>query len=171
MTEGFTMMAFKRILVPFDFSETSAAAVNYAVDIAKKFGANLAFIYVGDRTGAEAVAESGIVTSGEREVDAATRGSLLQMLSPADRASLNPQFYVRTGDPAEEIVQLASDHDIDLIVMGTHGRGFVGHLVMGSVAERVVRTAPCPVLTVRNPAHPVAHVEVVPEAAIAARAI
>jgi nucleotide-binding universal stress UspA family protein len=52
--------------------------------------------------------------------------------------------------PASEIVQYAKEQTIDLIVMGTHGRGFMGHAVMGSVAEKVVRTAPCPVLTVRN---------------------
>jgi nucleotide-binding universal stress UspA family protein len=51
------------------------------------------------------------------------------------------------------IVDYARDHDVDIIVMGTHGRGALGHLVMGSVAERVVRLAPCPVLTVRHPEH------------------
>ena len=58
---------------------------------------------------------------------------------------------VREGAPFYEIIQFAKENDIDLIVMGTHGRGFVGHVVMGSVAEKVVRTAPCPVLTIRNP--------------------
>jgi len=60
---------------------------------------------------------------------------------------------VRPGTPATEIVHYAEEEDIDLIVMGTHGRGFMSHMVMGSVAEKVVRTAPCPVLTVRNANH------------------
>jgi nucleotide-binding universal stress UspA family protein len=58
---------------------------------------------------------------------------------------------VRSGSPAAEIIRYAEDRSIDLIVMGTHGRGIVAHAVMGSVAEKVVRTAPCPVLTVREP--------------------
>ena len=57
------------------------------------------------------------------------------------------------ASPYAEILLYAGEHDIDLIVMGTHGRGAVAHLIMGSVAERVVRTAPCPVLTVRHPDH------------------
>ncbi|MGC4084340.1 MAG: universal stress protein [Vicinamibacterales bacterium] len=77
-------------------------------------------------------------------------------------------MYVRTGAPADEIVNFARGNEIDLIVMGTHGRGLVGHLLMGSVAEKVVRTAPCPVLTVRNP-HAAQGLEVVAEAAEAAR--
>jgi nucleotide-binding universal stress UspA family protein len=60
---------------------------------------------------------------------------------------------VRAGTPYVEILTYAKDHDIDLIVMGTHGRGFVGRVVMGSVAEKVVRYAPCPVLTVHNEEH------------------
>ncbi len=78
------------------------------------------------------------------------REHLLTILAPGDRIALNPQFFVRAGTPAAEIVRFASEHDTDLIVMGTHGRGLVGHMVMGSVAEKVVRTAPCPVLTVRR---------------------
>ncbi len=57
------------------------------------------------------------------------------------------------GGPYVEIVRYAKERDIDLIVMGTHGRGFVAHMLMGSVAEKVVRRAPCPVLTVRHPEH------------------
>ena len=71
-------------------------------------------------------------------------------LTPDERASLRSTQLVVFGAPARDIVNHAAANDIDLIVMGTHGRGSIQHLLMGSVAERVVRTAPCPVLTVRD---------------------
>jgi universal stress protein A len=141
------MIALQRVLVPHDFSETSAASVTYAVALARSFGAELTFLYVGDRS----QIENEIPVSEDGSVREVARERLLTMLAPADRIALNPQFFVRAGTPATEIARFASEHDTDLIVMGTHGRGLVGHMVMGSVAEKVVRIAPCPVLTVRNP--------------------
>ena len=77
-----------------------------------------------------------------------------QRLTDADRRDLDALAVVRISDaPADEIVGYARDEGMDLIVMGTHGRKAVAHLLLGSVAERVVRTAPCPVLTVRDPAN------------------
>jgi nucleotide-binding universal stress UspA family protein len=142
------MIALKRILVPHDFSETSASAVTYAVALAKTFGAALTFLYVRDRTQTGLENEISLVEDGVIEKEA--RDRLLRILSPADQAALNPEVSVRTGLPAAEIVRFAREDETDLIVLGTHGRGFVGHMVMGSVAEKVVRTAPCPVLTVRR---------------------
>jgi nucleotide-binding universal stress UspA family protein len=81
----------------------------------------------------------------------AVRERTVQILSPREKAEFKPSFVFRSGSPAAEIVKYAAEADIDLIVMGTHGRGFVAHVVMGSVAEKVVRSAPCPVLTVRHP--------------------
>ncbi|MBS1818223.1 MAG: universal stress protein [Acidobacteria bacterium] len=160
------MIALKRILVPHDFSETSAAAVNYAVTLARSFGAELVFLYVGDR--AQARVEGGMPDGPDGEVTGAAHEAMVQVLAPADRTALNPRCFVLAGSPAEEIVRVAREHEFDLIVMGTHGRGLVGHLLMGSVAEKVVRTAPCPVLTVRNP-YGAQGLEVVAEAAEAAR--
>lgn len=162
------MIALKRVLVPHDFSETSVAATTYAVALAKSFGAELAFLYVGDRTREDLEGE--IPMGSDGRVTDAVRQRLMKVLAPADQVALNPQFYVRPGTPAAEIVNFARENDIDLIVMGTHGRGFVGHMMMGSVAEKVVRTAPCPVLTVRNPGQAAQGLEVVPEALDAARA-
>lgn len=160
------MIALNRILVPHDFSETSLAAVNYAVTLARNFAAEVTFLYVGDRSRAELEGEVPIGPDGQ--VTESARRAMLSVLDSADQAAIHPEFFVRTGTPAEEIVHFAREHEIDLIVMGTHGRGFVGHLLMGSVAEKVVRTAPCPVLTVRNP-HAAEGLEVVAEAAEAAR--
>jgi nucleotide-binding universal stress UspA family protein len=148
--EGFEMIALNRILVPCDFSETSAAAVRYAVALARNFGARLHFLHVGDR--AQSQFESEFPIGLENAVEDAVRERLLRIVTPQEEVELNPEFAVRPGAPAAEIVRYAQDANIDLIVMGTHGRGLVGHMVMGSVAEKVVRTASCPVLTVRTPA-------------------
>ncbi len=143
------MIALKRILVPCDFSDTSAAAVRYGIALARNFGARLHFLHVGDR--AQSQFESEFPIGLEDAVEDAVRERLLRIVNPQEQMELNPEFAVRPGAPAAEIVRYAQEAKIDLIVMGTHGRGFVGHMVMGSVAEKVVRTAPCPVLTVRTP--------------------
>jgi len=75
------------------------------------------------------------------------------LLTEAERSALRARLLTRVGHPFVEVVRYAREESIDLIVMGTHGRGAVGHLLLGSVAERVVRKAPCPVLTVRHPQH------------------
>ena len=143
------MISLKRILAPYDFSETSAAAVNYATGLARNFGAQLYFLHVGDRAQTDFDTEFPIGLEGA--VEDAVRDRMVKIMSPHEQTEFRPEFAVRPGAPAVEIVRYATAQDIDLIVMGTHGRGFVGHVVMGSVAERVVRTAPCPVLTIRNP--------------------
>jgi nucleotide-binding universal stress UspA family protein len=81
----------------------------------------------------------------------AIRERLSKIMANREQLELKPTFLVLSGAPYIEIVGYANDHAIDLIVMGTHGRGPVAHALMGSVAEKVVRNAPCPVLTVRHP--------------------
>lgn len=161
------MIALKRVLVPHDFSETSAAAVTYAVGMARNFGADVVFLYVADRPQPEFDADMAVDADGQ--VTGGVREAMQQSLGMGSAAAVSARFYAQAGTPADVIVRFAREHEIDLIVMGTHGRGFVGHLLMGSVAEKVVRTAPCPVLTVRNP-HAAEGLEVVAEAAEAARA-
>jgi nucleotide-binding universal stress UspA family protein len=88
----------------------------------------------------------------QTQIEEEARKRIEALVSDEDKKTLNARAAVVTSaGAAETIVQYASDHAIDLIVMGTHGRRGVDHLLMGSVAERVVRTAPCPVLTVRHP--------------------
>jgi nucleotide-binding universal stress UspA family protein len=162
------MIALKRILVPHDFSDTSTAATNYAVALARNFGAQLAFLYVAD--GSKTELEGEIPVAADGAVVEAVRNRLVGTLAPVDQVVLSPEFHARAGTPAVEIVRFAREHEIDLIVMGTHGRGFVGHVVMGSVAEKVVRTAPCPVLTVRSHTPAAQGLNVVVDAIGAARA-
>jgi nucleotide-binding universal stress UspA family protein len=149
--EGFNMIALQRILVPHDFSETSDAAVRYAIALARNFGARIHLLHVSDQARFDLETEFPLGLEGALED--AVRERLLKILTPAEQTELKPQFVVRAGVPATEIVRYAEAEAVDLIVMGTHGRGPVGHMVMGSVAEKVVRTATCPVLTVRQPQH------------------
>ena len=143
------MISLSHILVPYDFSETSAAAVRYAITLARNSRARITFLHVGNSAQADFDTEFPIGLQDARED--AVRERLLKIVTPQEQVELAPQFVVRPGNPAVEIVRYADEHGVDLIVMGTHGRGFVAHVVMGSVAEKVVRTAFCPVLTVRNP--------------------
>jgi nucleotide-binding universal stress UspA family protein len=143
------MFALSHILVPHDFSETSAAAARYAIAVARNSHARITFLHVSSSAQAAFDTEFPIGLDDARED--AVRERLLKIVSPLEQIELAPQFVVRPGSPAAEIVRYAEEHAVDLIVMGTHGRGFVAHVVMGSVAEKVVRTAPCPVLTVRDP--------------------
>lgn len=145
------MIAIKRILVPHDFSETSEAAVRYGAALARTFGAKLHLLHVSEKERTDVETEFPLGLEGTQED--ASRERLLKIMSPQQLTELAPELSLRPGTPHAEIVRYAKDHDIDLIVMGTHGRGFVAHAVMGSVAEKVVRHAPCPVLTVRHPQH------------------
>lgn len=145
------MIALKRILVPHDFSETSVEAVRYAIALARNFCARLYFLHVGHHAVNQFEMEFPIGLADALEDG--VRERLLRIVTPLENSELHPQFAIRPGTPAAEIVRYAEDEDIDLIVMGTHGSGFMRHMMMGSVAEKVVRTAPCPVLTVRNAKH------------------
>lgn len=144
------MLAWRRILVPTDFSETSEVAVREGVALARTFGANLILLYVGDGPASEASTEFPLGI--DADLQDAERERMLQILAPFDRETLRPEFVVCAGSAAQEIVRCAEEREVDVIVMGTHGRSGVRHMLLGSVAERVIRTAPCPVLVVRGQA-------------------
>ena len=139
-------MTVKSILVPTDFSETSDAALRYATGMAQALGAQLYLMHVPGKTGEDFEANFPV-----GRFETATRERLGTFLSPEEIERLQPEYALRIGTPADEIIRYADARDVDLIIMGTHGRSGVAHLLMGSVAEQVVRTAPCPVLLVRNP--------------------
>jgi nucleotide-binding universal stress UspA family protein len=139
------MILLKRILVATDFSEASDAAMDYGRSLAQTFGSSLHLLHVTENHFLRPTAAD------PSQITAATHQRLSDRLTDHDRAALHATTALKTSDhPAEEIVEYAKMHRIDLIVMGTHGRGAVAQLLVGSVAERVVRTAPCPVLTVRS---------------------
>ena len=151
------MMTIKNILVATDFSDTSTAALAYARELAHAFNGTLHVLHVTGNVVAEAIGIEGYTTDWvalQREVDDAARQQLEGVVTEDDRRALAAKSIVITSNsPARAIVSYANDAHIELIVLGTHGRGGMAHLLMGSVAEQVVRTAPCPVLTVRQIVH------------------
>ena len=150
------MIRLTQILVPTDFSDASTAAMDYGRALARTFGASLQLLHVVDNPFLRPMAAD------PHSFKTATVQHLFERLTDDDRAALHAVAVLETSDdPAEKIVTYAKAHDSDLIVMGTHGRGAMARLLAGSVAEKVVRTAPCPVLTVRHPEHEF----VVPDAA------
>lgn len=146
-------MAFKNILVATDFGDTSQAALASARQLAHAFGSALHVLHIAGNVVAEAVSVEGYTTDYvalQREVEQAARASLEGIVTDEDRRALSARAVVITADtPAPAIVSYAKDARIDLIVVGTHGRGRGPYEPLGSIAERVVRTAPCPVLVVR----------------------
>jgi nucleotide-binding universal stress UspA family protein len=144
------MIVLRNVLVAVDFGEASEAALTYGRNFARQFGARLHVIHVLENRFLRPMLND------PQAIENATCQHLLDRLTVVDRESLKAVAVVRTSDdPADEIVRYAREQGIDLIVLGTHGRRGVEHLLLGSVAERVVRTAGCPVLTVKNPEHKV----------------
>lgn len=148
------MIALKNVLVATDFEEAAAVALTYGRGLARTFGATLHVLHVLDDVGARAATMAGYGVDVERmqiELEQAAQTQLDALLSDEDRRDLRAKAVVLTSTtPALSIVQYARDEAVNLIVVGTHGRGVVSHFLVGSVAERIVRTAPCPVLTVRS---------------------
>ena len=143
------MINLRRILVPTDFSETSEAALRYGIALTRRFVARIYLLNVPDHPGKAAEAEYPIGIFETMQNAAYDR--LRQLLTAQELRELQPECAMRIGQPADEIVRYGHHHSIDLIVMGTHGREGVMRAVLGSVAETVVRRAPCPVLTVHHP--------------------
>jgi nucleotide-binding universal stress UspA family protein len=135
---------FTRILVPTDFSPASGAALRYARALSAKFGATLELLHVLDNDFLRAV------VTDPRDVEAGALQKVQSLLTAGERDQGARALVMRSDDPADEIVSYARSTPVDLIVMGTHGRHGVAHLLMGSVAEKIVRDAPCPVMTVRE---------------------
>ena len=145
------MIGLKRILVPIDFSETSEAALRYGIELARAFGSQIYLLNVPEAKSEEADAEFPIGLF--ETMHNAAHDRLGHLLTESERRELRPECAMRLGTPSEEIVRHAAEHEIDLIVMGTHGREGIARAVLGSVAEIVVRRAMCPVLTVHHPEH------------------
>ena len=149
------MIALKNILVATDFSEPSDAALAYGRALARNFNATLHLLHAADNLLSASYGVEGFVATlpeMQQEIEDSARQRLNELLIDNDPDALpGKPVLVTSNTPAVAIVEYAAREHIDLIVTGTHGRGAVAHLLMGSVAEHVVRTAPCPVLTVRHP--------------------
>lgn len=142
-------LALKTIMVATDFGDAANLALEYASVLARRFGANLRIVHAVEMPmmlGTEfGLSDAGRLT--ERAIED-RQAQLAETVARVSGDEVIGQLLV--GDPAQKIVEYAADHAVDLIVMGTHGRRAIAHLLMGSVAEQVVRTAPCPVFTVRD---------------------
>jgi nucleotide-binding universal stress UspA family protein len=157
------------VLVPTDFSRTAQAALDYALDLCELVGARLTLLHVTNRAKVEEelkgldslgylfqTTES--MASGTEvkpaslqwaRLEEVARRQLEQSVDPARRGKLPIEFTCRDGYPSQTITQYAQEHGVDLIVMGTQGRGRTAQFVMGSVTQNVIRSADCPVLTVK----------------------
>jgi universal stress protein A len=145
------MIALKRILVATDFSEPADVAVNYGRDLARAYDGTLHVIHVIEDMLAFYGPDVGFALADvERNIEAAVQRDLDATISTQDDDSLKVVATVQRGSNVSHVItEYARTNAIDLIIVGTHGRGAVSRFLMGSVAERVVRSAPCPVLTVR----------------------
>jgi len=150
------MIKLKRILAPTDFSEYSKSALNYACEFAETFGAELHLLHVLQDI-AVSIDEPGLAfaSTGDfmAEYRAGAERSLEKILDSEWEKGKQVVRELVPGVPFLEIIRYAAANDIDLIVIGTHGRTGLAHVLMGSAAEKVVRKASCPVLTVRHPEH------------------
>ena len=143
------MFPIRKILYPTDFSDHSKAAFELACALARDYGAELVIVHVNRPT--PIYAPDGIVVGVPIEEPYELRGQLAGVRPSDPRVKF--EHHLLDGDPAEEILKAARIQAADLIVMGTHGNTGLARLLMGSVAEHVLRKAPCPVLTIKAPLH------------------
>lgn len=143
-------MNVKHILVPVDYSHSGDAAMAYAASLAREHDAELHLVHVYEQP--FAYVDGGFATTPAPSVppaDLESEEAKLNEITPEKGVKFRRRFIV--GGPADELVNYAKEAGIDLVVMGTHGRTGLNRLLMGSVAEGVVRRSPCPVLTIKQP--------------------
>lgn len=146
----------RKICVPTDFSESADHALVYGATLAQNFGAELHLLHVVQDIDAFVTEPTGLAGWSSAEIlQDMTKAAADQVATVASK--LPPEIKVakavRNGVPFHEINRYAAKEQIDLVIMGTHGRTGLKHFFLGSVAERVVRSSPCPVLTIRHPEH------------------
>jgi universal stress protein A len=164
-----SVITIKNVLVATDFSDAAAAALNYGRELARSYQAALHVIYVVDdmRWRYSFDMTPSLMVGVQESLEEAARTQMAALITDEDREQLRARSVIQTAiSPADAIVDYAKTAAIDLLVVGTHGRGAVQRLLLGSVAERLVRTAPCPVLTVRTHEREF----IVPDALVASRA-
>ena len=164
------MFALTRILVPTNLGEPSKTAIKYGVAFARQFNAQLFLVHVlgvkeldaaletervMETLGGDASTAPSAEPNADQIASNAAREDLAKLLSPEEERDTRVEYLLR-GAPSgagDAIVACAQELSVELVVMGKHSQGFVDHLVAGSVAEKVIRRAPCPVLVVHHPEH------------------
>ena len=147
------MFEIRSILAPTDFSAHSERALRYACGLAERLGSELHLVHILSDvlpTGPDPLLMPVMPPEYYEENEERARETLGRLLDPAWGSPRSVVTAVRWGSPVETIVAYAEDLRVDLLVIATHGRTGLSHVLLGSVAERIVREAPCPVLTVRS---------------------
>ena len=149
------MIKLKKVLVPTDFSDGARQALKYGMSFAKEYGAELVLLHVVENLTVGYASDLFPVPMAEvlQEISGYAKSELAKLGDEARARGLSVQEQVMQGKPSAEFIRFASEHEIDVIVLGTHGKGMLDQALFGSTTERVVRRAPCPVLTVRKPEH------------------
>jgi len=147
------MLSFKTIIVPTDFSDYSLRALAYAIGLAEMYEAKVKLVYVNEP--ALHVSDIAWVGIDERARNSSqmvrAKENLDKIVSEQIPADLPCEAVVLNGDAVDEIIRYADEVEAALIVMATHGRTGISHILMGSTAEHLIRRAPCPVLTLKQP--------------------
>lgn len=143
----------KKVLVPIDFSDYSKSALKYAVNFTKSFNAEIILIYVVEPVIYPPDFSMGQIAmpSINTEWDDRAKDELAKLAKNEISGFNSVKTVIKTGKPFVEIIETAKEEDVDLIIIATHGHSGVEHILFGSTAEKVVRKAPCPVLTLREP--------------------
>ncbi len=142
-----------KVLVPIDFSDYSKSALKYAVSFVKHFSARLILVYVVEPVIYPPDFSMGqiAIPSMDLEMDKRAMEELDKLAEQEIPSEIKVKSIVKTGKPFIEIIETADEQDVDLIIIATHGHTGMEHILFGSTAEKVVRKAPCPVLTLREP--------------------
>ena len=151
------MINIKRILMPTDFSEPGKTALMYAVAFADQFGAAVDLMHVIEPVPAGALLSYQPMEELRESLRVNARMQMDKLHAEWEDYAFPVNRVIVEGHPFVEIIRHAKENDVDMIIMGTHGRGAIAHMLLGSVAEKVVRKASCPVLTVRHPEHEFVH--------------
>lgn len=148
------MIEMKAILHPTDFSDPSKHAMKYAISFAKEYGAKLYVLHVIEEISNALyfdMLQAPPLVQLMTDIENQARKALEGILPEEVKGSIETEYLIRKGVPFLEIIRCAEQVKADIIVCGTHGRTGLKHALFGSVAEKVVRKAPCPVLSVRHP--------------------
>jgi nucleotide-binding universal stress UspA family protein len=149
------MIKLKKVLVPTDFSESARHALTYGISFAREYQAELVVLHVVENLTVGYASDLFPVPMAEvfQEISGYAKAELAKLGAVARDKKVQVVEQVVQGKPSAEIIRFAKETEVDMIVLGTHGKGMLDQALFGSTTERVVRRAPCPVLTVRLAEH------------------
>jgi nucleotide-binding universal stress UspA family protein len=149
------VIKLRKLLVPTDFSDSARHAFNYGLSFAGEYKAELVLLHVVENLTVGYASDLFPVPMAEvfQEISGYAKTELTKLAEEARARGVSVSELVVQGKPSAEIIRHAAENEVDMIVLGTHGKGMLDQALFGSTTERVVRRAPCPVLTVRKPEH------------------